>query len=191
MQSQDVLQRALIDYPGSVLIVSHNRAFLDPLVSKTLEFRAGRQPLLYHGNISYYIEKSAADQALAAGRRAPARPATTGSGGGSNNNGGLSRKDQRRVEAEAREIRSKILKPREIELAALEIRIAELEAAQVTLTQHLSSDACAANPELLRDTSNAVEKVTHGLETSYSRWGELSAEIETLRAKLGLTESSA
>jgi ATP-binding cassette subfamily F protein 3 len=188
MQSQDVLQRALIDYPGSVLIVSHNRAFLDPLVSKTLEFRAGRQPLLYHGNISYYIEKSASDQALAAARSVPAR-ATTAASGGSNNNSGLSRKDQRRLEAEARELRSKVLKPRETELAVLEARIAELEAAQVTLTLHLSSEACAANPDLLRDTSNAVEKVTQGLETSYSRWGELSAEIETLRAKLGLTES--
>ena len=41
MQSQDVLQRALIDYPGSVMIVSHNRSFLDPLVTKTLEFRPG------------------------------------------------------------------------------------------------------------------------------------------------------
>ena len=172
------------------MIVSHNRAFLDPLVAKTLEFRAGRQPLLYHGNISYYIEKSAADQALAAARNAPART-TTGTTGQSNNTNNLSRKDQRRVEAEARELRSKTLKPRETELAALEARIAELEAAQVTLTQHLSSDACAADSDVLRETSAAVEKVTQTLETSYSRWGELSAEIETLRAKLGLTEESA
>ena len=47
MQSQDVLQRALIDYPGSVMIVSHNRNFLDALVTKTLEFRPGEQPVLY------------------------------------------------------------------------------------------------------------------------------------------------
>jgi ATP-binding cassette subfamily F protein 3 len=187
MQSQDVLQRALIDYSGSVLIVSHNRSFLDPLVTKTLEFRAGRQPLLYHGNISYYIEKSAADQALAAARTVPTRT-IIGTSSGANSPNNLSRKDQRRVEAEARELRSKILKPRETELAALETRIAELEAAQVTLTQHLSSDACIADPDLLRETSNAVEKVTQTLATSYSRWGDLSAEIETVRAKLGLTE---
>ena len=187
MQSQDVLQRALIDYPGSVLIVSHNRSFLDPLVTKTLEFRAGRQPLLYHGNISYYIDKSAADQALAAGRNVPAR-ASAATSGGSINTSNISRKDQRRVEAEARELRSKTLKPRETELAALEAKIAELEAAQVTLTQHLSSDACVAGADLLRETSNAVEKVTQALATSYSRWGDLSAEIEILRAKLGITE---
>ncbi|MEI6607202.1 MAG: ABC transporter C-terminal domain-containing protein, partial [Verrucomicrobiota bacterium] len=99
----------------------------------------------------------------------------------------ISRKDQRRLEAEAREMRSKVLKPRETELEALETKIAGLEAAQATLTLHLSSEACAADADLLRDTSNAVEKVTQGLETSYSRWGELSAEIETLRAKLGLS----
>ena len=62
-----------------------------------------------------------------------------------------------------------------------------LEASQATLTQHLSGEACAADADVLRDTSNAIEKVTRGLETSYSRWGELSAEIETLRAKLGIT----
>jgi ATP-binding cassette subfamily F protein 3 len=186
MQSQDVLQRALIDYPGSVLIVSHNRSFLDPLVTKTLEFRPGRPPTLYHGNITYYLEKTAADQARAAGLATPARTAAATSGG--SNNSAVSRKDQRRQEAEVREQRAKILKPLETELAALEAKVASLEAAQVTLTQHLSSDECVADADKLRETSNAVEQVTQALETGYSRWAELSAEIETVRAKLGLTD---
>ncbi|KAB2642252.1 MAG: ABC-F family ATP-binding cassette domain-containing protein [Verrucomicrobia bacterium] len=191
IQSQDVLQRALIDYPGSVLIVSHNRAFLDPLVAKTLEFRPGRQPVLYHGNISYYLDKSASDQALASGRSLPTRSASTSSAtttaGGPNIKSGISRKDQRRVEAEARELRSKFLKPREAELATLEIKIAELEASQATLTQHLSGEACTTDSAELRNTSNAIDKVNRGLETSYSRWGELSAEIEALHVKLGIS----
>ena len=67
MQSQDVLQRALIDYPGSVMIVSHNRNFLDALVTKTLEFQPGRPPIQYAGNITYYLEKSAEDEAAKKG----------------------------------------------------------------------------------------------------------------------------
>ncbi|MEO0018310.1 MAG: hypothetical protein RLZZ522_1593 [Verrucomicrobiota bacterium] len=185
MQSQDVLQRALIDYPGSVLIVSHNRSFLDPLVTKTLEFRPGRPPTLYHGNITYYLEKNAADQARAAGQATPARATAAAASAGTTAT--ISRKDQRRQEAEIREQRSKNLKPRESELAALEIKIASLEAAQVTLTQHLSSDECVANADQLRTASNAVEQVTQGLETAYSRWAELSAEIEAIRVKLGIT----
>jgi len=57
VQSQEVLQRALQEYPGSYLIVSHNRSFLDPIVTKTLEFRPNQDPQLYHGNISYYLDK--------------------------------------------------------------------------------------------------------------------------------------
>ena len=57
IQSQEVLQNALRDYPGSYLIVSHNRSFLDPIVDKTLEFRQGQPPRMFAGNITYYIEK--------------------------------------------------------------------------------------------------------------------------------------
>ncbi len=182
MQSQDVLQRALIDYPGSVLIVSHNRSLLDPLVTKTLEFRPGEAPRLFSGNITYYLEKTAADTPRGAGtpaargtaRAAGAPPAI------------INRKDQRRLDAEARETRAKTLRPLENELEALEARIAEFEAAQATLTAALSSEQVAADPDQFRETSNAVAKLTTALETSYSRWGELSDEILKVKAKLGI-----
>ena len=184
MQSQDVLQRALIDYPGSVLIVSHNRSLLDPLVTKTLEFRPAEVPRLFSGNITYYLEKTADDTnrgtstpgVKANGQAASSQPAT------------LNRKDQRRLEAEARDLRSKVLKPLENELTALETKIGEFEAAQATLTTALSSAAVAADPEQLRTTSNAVAKITTALETSYSRWGELSDEIAKVKTKLGITD---
>jgi ATP-binding cassette subfamily F protein 3 len=182
MQSQDVLQRALIDYPGSVLIVSHNRSLLDQLVTKTLEFRAGEQPRLFAGNITYYLEKTAEDRprgtttpgVRAGGQPAGAPPAS------------INRKDQRRVDAEARELRAKVLKPLENELATLESKIVEFEAAQITLTSALSSDEVAADPDKLRETSNAVVRIAVALETSYSRWGELSDEIEQVKVKLGI-----
>jgi ATP-binding cassette subfamily F protein 3 len=190
MQSQDVLQRALIDYPGSVMIVSHNRNFLDALVSKTLEFRPGEQPTLYAGNITYYLEKSAEDEAAKKGlapRLATLGTAATPANGSSRQSvPGVNRKEQRRIEAEQREIRSKVLKPLETEFTALEAKIAELEAAQSTLTQQLSSEETSNNPGKLREVTNAVDKLAKSLETSYSRWGALSEEIERLRTKLGI-----
>ena len=190
MQSQDVLQRALIDYPGSVMIVSHNRTFLDALVTMTLEFRPGEPPVLYAGNITYYLEKSAEDEAAKKGL-AP-RLATLGTAAAPANGSsrqsvpGVNRKEQRRIEAEQREIRSKVLKPLETEFTALEAKIAELEAAQSTLTQQLSSEETSNNPGKLREVTNAVDKLAKSLETSYSRWGALSEEIERLRTKLGI-----
>jgi ATP-binding cassette subfamily F protein 3 len=192
MQSQDVLQRALIDYPGTVLIVSHNRNFLDPLVSKTLEFRPGAKPTLYPGNISYYLEKSAADRAREdkaktqqksptpsvpqlAKRQPEAAPAAA-------NNG--NRKDQRKLEAEIRNQRNKVLKPLQEELESVEGKIAEMEKAQATLTQHLSSEEVAGDPQKFRETTNALEKITQNLEIAFSRWGEITAAIEAAEAKL-------
>jgi len=187
MQSQDVLQRALSDYPGSVLIVSHNRSFLDPMVTKTLEFRPGEHPKVYHGNITYYLDKSAADKALESSRPAPSAPAKAAATA-ETPKANVNRKDQRRQEAEARELRSKVLRPLENEFEALETKIAELEGTQADLTEKLSDESISNDPARLREVTNAVEKVTKTLEHSYSRWGELSEEIEKVKAKIGTND---
>jgi hypothetical protein len=194
MQSQDVLQRALVDYPGTVLIVSHNRTFLDPLVHKTLEFRPGAKPTLYPGNISYYLEKSAADRLLEDKNKAQIKanktPApivptlsklavvTEPTAGGGN------RKDQRKIEADLRNQRNKVLKPLQDELESVETKIAEMEKAQGTLTEHLSTEEVAGDAQKFRETTHALEKITKSLELAFSRWGELTAQIETAEAKL-------
>jgi ATP-binding cassette subfamily F protein 3 len=192
MQSQDVLQRALIDYPGTVLIVSHNRNFLDPLVTKTLEFRPRAKPTLYPGNISYYLEKSAADRAredklknqpksavpaapVLAKRQIEVTPVVAASG---------NRKEQRKLEADIRNQRNKVLKPLQDELESIEIKIAEMEKAQAALTQHLSSEEVAGDPQKFRETSNALEKISKSLEVAFTRWGEITAAIEKAEASL-------
>jgi len=179
MQSQDVLQRALVDYPGSVLIVSHNRSFLDPVVTKTLEFRPGEKPRQFYGNITYYLDKIAEEKPAAAGFSSGNLSA-----GPAANDSKVSRKDQRRAEAEARDKRNKLLKPLEEELAALETKIAEYEAAQQTLSAALSSEEIASDPDKFQQASMAVARVTTALENSYSRWGEISDEIERVTAKI-------
>ncbi len=186
MQSQDVLQRALVDYPGSVLIVSHNRNFLDPLVTKTLEFRPGASPKVYHGNITYYIEKSAEDKAPRLSKSStPVASSNAPAQQKSSSTPGVNRKEQRRQEAEARELKSKVLKPLETEFAALEIKIAELEANQAKWTQKLSDEKVVADANQFRQASNEVAKAGSALEIAYSRWGALSEEIERLKARIG------
>lgn len=55
MRSQDALQRALNEYTGAYLIVSHNRAFIDPLVTKVLEVRKDGLSL-FPGNVTDYLQ---------------------------------------------------------------------------------------------------------------------------------------
>ncbi|WP_193211533.1 ABC-F family ATP-binding cassette domain-containing protein [Luteolibacter marinus] len=185
MQSQEVLRRALADYAGTVLIVSHNRDFLDPVVHKTLEFRPGEDPRLFEGNITYYLEKTADDKmgntlssragaaaAAAAAASAGTKPAT------------LSRKDQKRIEAEQRKLRTQVLKPLEDDLAELEKTIANFEAAQAKASDDLSKPDVVASPAKFRLVTNTVEQITQKLETAITRWESLTEEIEQVKAKL-------
>ncbi len=178
MQSQEVLQSALNHYTGTVIIVSHNRAFLDPVVERTLEFRQGQPPRLFFGNLSYYLDKVAEEQRGSGSSTTPTGQAPEG------NLNSVNRKEQRRRKAEARQQRNRVLKPLEDRLADLESKISELESARETLTEHMSNPEVASDAEELRKASNAFQSVGEQLEKAYSEWSELSDEVETMRAKL-------
>ena len=64
MRSQDALQNALKDYTGAYLIVSHNRAFVDPLATKLLEIRKDGLSL-FPGNVSDYLRHLEVVEAVA------------------------------------------------------------------------------------------------------------------------------
>lgn len=54
MRSQDALQKALEEYTGAYLIVTHNRAFIDPIATKVLEVRKDGLSL-FPGNVTDYL----------------------------------------------------------------------------------------------------------------------------------------
>ena len=54
--TKELFQRALLKYSGTILIVSHDRYFLDNLIARVIEIRDG-QIYNYPGNYSYFIEK--------------------------------------------------------------------------------------------------------------------------------------
>ena len=58
MESISWLETYLLNYPGAVFIVSHDRYFLDKVVTKVIEIDAG-QIRMYSGNYSAYAEKKA------------------------------------------------------------------------------------------------------------------------------------
>lgn len=181
LQSQEVLQNALIDYEGTFVIVSHNRSFLDPIVTKVLEFIPGAPPKLYYGNVSDYLEKKADDMAADAAKRAPsgvAKGKVAKSGGGGGN-----RKEQRRLEAEARQAKAKKLKPLKEEFEKVEAEIGKYEKEKEVLTGKLmdpeffKTEAAAAT-----EASTRLSQLDGLLEKTFSRWSELSEKIEELEA---------
>ncbi len=56
MLSKDVLKKALIEYDGTLLVVSHDRDFLSNLTSRTIEFK-DRKLHEFLGDVNYFLEK--------------------------------------------------------------------------------------------------------------------------------------
>ncbi len=183
MQSQDILQKALIDYPGTLLIVSHNRNFLDPIVEKTMEFRPNEDPRMFAGNLTYYLDKVEEEEGGSAIPSAGSTPKATQAAKPQGPK--LNPKERRKRDAANRDKRNKILKPMQSEFEKVETTISELEAAQALLTGHLESPEVSSDPEKLRETTNAYEKLARKLEHAFTKWEDLSAQIEKLEAELG------
>jgi ATP-binding cassette subfamily F protein 3 len=60
IQSKEVLKQAVMDYTGTLVVVSHDRDFLKGLTNKVIEFKDG-QLNEYLGDIEYYLEKKQLD----------------------------------------------------------------------------------------------------------------------------------
>lgn len=176
IQSQQVLQQALSEYPGSYCIVSHNRSFLDPIVSKVLEFVPGEKPKVYIGNVSEYLEKVERDQALVA-TSAPTPSGTVESGT-------MDRKARRRMEAEIRQKKTRLLKPLQEKLAKLEEEIAKLEAEKSDITSQLECPDVAVDTEAVMDLTSRFQQTDRQLETFFTQWAELSEKIEETSARI-------
>ena len=177
-QSQDVLQRALAEYPGSYCIVSHNRQFLDPIVNKVLEFRLGHAPRLFYGNVSAYLETvEAEERRLKAEAQVPAAASETQPVTGN-------RKDARRAREMARQQRNKVLKPLQQELEQVESAIALKDERKEAVSAELERPENMCDNQRLMELTQEYQLLERETETLYTRWEELSEEIELKTAEL-------
>ncbi len=175
LRTKDIFQSALLSYQGTMLIVSHDRYFLDRLVGRVIEVRDGAM-FDYHGNYSYFIEK----RRLSAEQTAPASSAPGKNL--QNKSPGYKTKDEKRSEAEARNRIAKIKKPIADELKAVEERIAALESEKALNEVLLCSPDIIKNPQKLRALSQELKSAEVELKQLYSRWDELSERLEAITA---------
>ena len=64
LESKEVLESALIDYPGTILFVSHDRYFMNRIATKVLELDS-TGVTEYLGDYDYYVEKKLEQEELA------------------------------------------------------------------------------------------------------------------------------
>lgn len=184
-QSQDVLQAALAEYPGSYCIVSHNRQFLDPIVNKVLEFRLGHAPRLFHGNVSQYLETVEAEERR---RREAVNTPSVQATQSVAASGIANRKDARRARAQERERRARIIKPLRNELEQVELAIAEKDEEKAAISTELEKPENMCDNRKLMELTQRFQTLERESETLYTRWEELSTAIEQAESEFAAGE---
>jgi ATP-binding cassette subfamily F protein uup len=160
----DLLEELLIDYAGTVLVVSHDRAFLNNLVTSVLAFEGGATVNEYVGGYDDWVRQRPA----AAPEPSPAKPAAAEKPA-----------PAKPVPAKPKKLSYKEQK----ELESLPANIEQLEADIAAL------NADMGRPEFYQQARDAITQsqarlagLEQALETAYARWEELEALREAAGA---------
>ncbi|MDR0537807.1 MAG: ABC-F family ATP-binding cassette domain-containing protein [Tannerellaceae bacterium] len=163
MRSKDVLKNALKDFEGAIIVVSHDRDFLDGLVEKVYEFGGGR--VVEHlGGIYEFLERKKIENLNELERKTIA-PSSSAS---------AEQPAAGKTSYEARKEQSKALRRVEKSIAEAEAEIESLEAAIAALESRLSTSEGAADATLYAEHG----KMKSRLDEVIDKWTSLSEELE-------------
>ena len=163
MRSKDILKNAIQKYDGTVVVVSHDREFLDGLVDRIYEFRDGglRE---YLGDIWYFLEKRKIES-LSEIERHDKPQATEQRSTSESTSGKLSYEQKKEQEKLLRKLR-KAVESIETELADVEAKIAQYDARFAVATEYNADDYAAYNTlkEQYDHLMHEWEKASYELE---------------------------
>jgi len=172
MQSKQILQQALQEYQGTVLIVSHDVDFLDPIVNKVLEIRPD-DTRTYWGNVSYYLGKKKEFE--------ESEENTSNKNNNTKDTKSLSRKEERRIEAIERRKKSRKTKPYRKKLEKIESKIEKLDNRASEIEEQMAQPDFYDDSEQVKEISIEYDELKTAREKAYTRWENLAetiAEIE-------------
>jgi len=167
VSSKSVLQRALKDFPGTLIIISHDVDFLQPVVNKVVEIR-NKSYKVYYGGIDYYLDKR---------NELMQQEADYKAAGG---NAAVNRKEQKRLEAEQRQQRYLATKDLVMEVEKTEKQIEILEKQKTALEKDLADPEVYSNPQLAKDKNAAYLKIKEELENIFLHWTEITEKLEKI-----------
>lgn len=183
--SQEVLQEALNQYDGSILVVSHNRSFLDAFVNKVLEIKNGAASI-YDGTLSNYLDKIQRQKALAETAKQSSESQSKNTQGSDESR--LSGKDARKAKALARELKNKKLGPIKRKLTEAEKEVERLEEEKKALELILADPALYQDQTAFGEKSAQYKKVEERLGRYYHNWEKLQAEHDALEQEFNDSE---
>jgi ATP-binding cassette subfamily F protein 3 len=165
MVSKEVLKEALLNYDGTLIVVSHDRDFLRGLANRTVEFR-DKKLYEYLGDVNYFLEKRQLENM----REVEMKTATTNGASSDTRQNGAAKsgvngetKDKKKIE---RSIQNS------------EKRIADLEKQIVQLEKEMAKD----NFYHQKDSQKTIDKyngLKKELDVEVEKWEMATMEFES------------
>ena len=164
--SKLILQKALIDFKGSLILVSHDVDFLRPIASKVIDIRKGKLKT-YLGDIDYFLSKrdlsSLERDSVVVEKKEKLET--------------INRKDQKRIEAELRQQKHNATKNLIKEISSWEIKISSYENLIKDLERKLADPIIYSDGDAAKDITNRFNKAKSDLELANKKWEKLTEKL--------------
>jgi ATP-binding cassette subfamily F protein uup len=156
----NILERLLLDFGGSTLLVTHDRYFLDKVATSILTFEGGGRVTRYEGNYEMYRRLKAQTEAQAASAPA-AKPAPA------------PKKEEPAAAAKPARKPGKLSYKEQRELDGMEAAIEAAETRKAELEAQLADPAVYSNGPKVAEVQKDLESTAAEVDRLYARWQEL------------------
>ena len=164
LDAKEVLEKALADYDGTLLFVSHDRYFINELANKIVVAKDG-QAKIYEGNYTYYLNEKAKEEAAAQETAAQEMPVVKAV-----SESKFSYQEQKKRDSEKRKL--------ERQVAQAEKDLEELEAKEQEIQEAMADPAIAADFSKLGPLQEDLTAVQEKISQVSQAWEDASLALE-------------
>lgn len=157
--SREALEEAILTYDGTLIVISHDRYFLNKVINRILELEENGVNE-YLGNYNYYVEKKKNPQRF--------EHFESLAGGKTKTQINEEKKKKRALEKEEKEKQKKI--------KSLEDEISKKEQDLEKLQEELCKEEIYSNPEESERVNKEIKSVQQTIENLYEEWETLAEE---------------
>ena len=183
METLDLLQEVIAEYDGTILIVSHDRDFLDRTVTALLAFEGETKVTAHAGGYSDYLERRTAAMARRAARESGMDGGRNGRGNGKSNGKGGGKGGGKTVQKPTGNRTAKLSFKDRHALDTLPGEIEALEAEIADLKVRLADPAFfASDPDGFAAAADRLATARDEIEVKEARWLEAAEAEEALQA---------
>lgn len=190
IDSVDVLEKALVDFPGTIILISHDEHLVRAVANKVVDVR-DHKVTVYDGNYDYFLFKLAELQAAAQGETSSKTVSSYGTSGaravkssgpevgqaaGSSRN--VKTKEQRRAEAEERNRRSRALRETKKRLDEVEAALTPAHKRYDELMTLMADEALYNDPQKFDECMAEYQALSKKIPALEAEWLELSEKME-------------